>query len=859
MIDAILYIVLFFSLFAAGYFGLGKHRLSQDLAFIKAKLESEQTTLKTFFKTLPDLVWIKDIEGKYLACNHVFERFFGAPEAEIIGKTDADFVNTELAAFFVQKDKEAIAAGCAKVNEEWITFANDGRRALLKTTKSPLINKDSMITGVMGIGHDVTAIKEAENHLRTMLDNLPDVIVRYDRYCRRIYVNPQYEKVNELNAMDVLGKTPEERSGKIAPIAADFQSKIKAVFDHGEQTQVEFDWINADGSKTIYDLRAIPEYDEDGKVISVLTIARDISDIKRAEYLLKEKEREFRTLVENSPDIIVRYDRDCRRIFVNPAYLRETGISIEKALNNSIDDASIWRPTMSREEYRQRLQQVMDTEIPDKILLEWNRYDGQHVSHEIYVVAEYNVEGEVVGALAIGRDVTHSKQIEQQLVHQASYDLLTGLPNRRLFGERLHHALAQAKREKKSLGLLFIDLDRFKFINDTMGHEIGDQLLIGVAQRIRQCVRESDTVARLAGDEFVTILPNSSDAHFLTRVVRSISAAIAQPFHFGEQHTHTSACIGVAIYPQDAKTAEALISCADQAMYAAKNVGQNNFSFFNEDMLAKAKQRIYLANELHNALDNGELEVYYQPIIDVASGRTIKAEALLHWHHPQLGMVPPDQFIPLAEETDLILTIGHWVFCKVVEAAYQWNHSINDNQLRQISVNMSPKQFTKDDIEHQFIHYLKTHKHDPAHIAIEITEGLLLDDSIDTTNKLDSLRAAGFEISLDDFGTGYATMAYLKKINIDYLKIDRSFVKDLETDPAAQAIAEAIIVMAHRLDLKVIAEGVETKGQYDLLAAMNCEYMQGYLFAKPMPLEQLITFVGDDTHRSIQTQPDKHL
>jgi len=313
-----------------------------------------------------------------------------------------------------------------------------------------------------------------------------------------------------------------------------------------------------------------------------------MSAMLTAEQVMREalalNEQRFRTLVENSPDIIARYDRECRRIFVNPVFARETGTSIEQVLNKSTDDISIWRPTMPREVYRKRLQQVMDTGVPDQILLEWMRLDGQWVSHEMYVVAEYDVDGQVIGTLAIGRDVTQRNAVEQQLLHQASYDALTGLPNRRMFGNRLREEIAKADRNGKNVALLFVDLDRFKEVNDTLGHDAGDHLLIDVAQRIRNCVRESDTVARLGGDEYIVILPEVEENSHLARIAQTIVDSLAKPFNLDDTSARISASLGIAIYPRDANNQESLIGCADQAMYTAKGLGRNGFSFFTQDV-----------------------------------------------------------------------------------------------------------------------------------------------------------------------------------------------------------------------------------------------------------------------------------
>lgn len=557
-------------------------------------------------------------------------------------------------------------------------------------------------------------------------------------------------------------------------------------------------------------------------------------------------ERLFRTLVENSPDIIMRFDRECRWIFVNPAYIRETGMLAEQVLYKSVDDECIWQPSIQRADCRKLLQQVMDTGVAEQILLEWIRPDGQRVSHEIYVVAEYDAHGNAIGTLAIGRNVTQRKEAERQLRHQASYDLLTGLPNRRLFGVRLNKEIAKAERGGYGLAVLFIDLDRFKEVNDTLGHAVGDRLLIESAQRIQSCVRESDTVARFAGDEFVVILPKVGQTGLLERIAQNMVASVSKPFYFGEHSAYVSASVGIAIYPQDGHNAEMLISRADQAMYAAKEAGRNNFCFFNQQMLDQVQQRTHLANDLRGALGHGQLEVHYQPIVEIAGGRIIKAEALLRWKHPELGMVPPDQFIPLAEETGLIHDIGAWVFRETADTVKRWNMLSECRGLYQISVNMSPRQFNQGCGDQIVINYLHAYGLSPKHIAVEITEGLLLVDCPHVIQKMEKLRAAGIEISLDDFGTGYSAMAYLKKFNIDYLKIDRSFIRDLENNPDDRAIAEAIIVMAHRLGLKVIAEGVETEGQYRLLAEAGCEYMQGYLFAKPMPADEFLSFANSN-------------
>jgi diguanylate cyclase (GGDEF)-like protein len=445
-------------------------------------------------------------------------------------------------------------------------------------------------------------------------------------------------------------------------------------------------------------------------------------------------------------------------------------------------------------------------------------------------------------AIAIER-----KHIEQQMQRHASYDSLTGLPNRRLFGQRLRQELMRSERLGEGVALLFVDLDHFKEVNDSLGHEVGDRLLVEAANRLRECVRESDTVARLGGDEFVVILTQVEDVSALGHLAQGMVDRLAQPFLLDAQPVYVSASVGVAGYPLDARDAEGLIRCADQAMYAAKQDGRNNFSFFTASIQQKVHSRLQLAGDLREAMDKGQLQVYYQPIVDIATGEVVKAEALLRWQHPVRGMVPPDAFIPVAEEHGLIHDIGDWVFRQAVMTAKRWNEAADGSPaspLRQISVNLSPRQFAKGRIDKTWLEYLESLNADPRSIAIEITEGLLLDDRMDIMEMLARFGMAGMQVALDDFGTGYSAMAYLKKFPIDYLKIDRSFVRDIENDPNDRAIAEAIVVMSRKLGLKVIAEGVETEGQREILNVVGCEYVQGYLYAKPMREEDFLAFAG---------------
>ncbi|HYD33598.1 MAG TPA: EAL domain-containing protein, partial [Methylophilaceae bacterium] len=613
---------------------------------------------------------------------------------------------------------------------------------------------------------------------------------------------------------------PEDLPRVYADVQAHLEGKTPAYINEHRCLCKDGTW------KWILDRGMVVSRTSDGKPLRMVGTHTDISERKKA-----EESMQLASLVyQNSSEGMTVTDVDGAILNINPAFSEITGYTLEDVrgknhefLNSGRQDETFYKAMWQAIQATGRWQgEVWNKRKNGEIYVEW-----------LSINTIYNEDGTPHRRVSLFSDITKKKETEELVWKQANFDALTGLPNRRMFLDRLELEIKKSHRAGHRMALLMLDLDHFKEINDTLGHDIGDHLLQEAAKRLVGCVRETDTVARLGGDEFTVILGGLHDGSNVERVYQSILQRLAEPFQLGNEVAYVSVSIGITLYPEDAISMDELLKNADQAMYAAKSLGRNRYSYFTHFMQEAAQNRMRMVNDMHGALIDNQFRVLYQPIVELASGNIYKAEALIRWQHPIRGLISPADFIPVAEDTGMIMEIGDWIFKQAANQAKRWRQLHHESF--QISVNKSPVQFLNEGKSHEnWVLYLDKLDLPGDSIVVEITERLLLDARTIVTEKLAEFHQAGMQVSLDDFGTGYSSLSYLKKFHIDYLKIDKSFIFSLAQSSVDLALCEAIIHMSHKLGMKVIAEGVETQEQLNLLTAAGCDFAQGYLFSPPV-------------------------
>lgn len=584
--------------------------------------------------------------------------------------------------------------------------------------------------------------------------------------------------------------------------------------------------VITDGRRQFYEMRIMPYCGEKATIDGAILLFQDITSHKRAE----EKLALAASVFENTLDGIMVTDAKGVILQVNKAFSRITGYSPEEAVGQT---PRLLRSGQHDEAFHSEMWRMLQ-EIGAWQGEIWNRRKDGHVFPLWQTISSVrDDEGNIRRYIATYYDITEQKLSEERIYRLAHYDVVTKLPNRLLFIDRLHHALERSKRDGSRLAVFFIDLDHFKTINDTLGHPMGDMLLQQVAERLNQCLRRQDTVARIGGDEFTILLESIKGIAAAETVSRKVLHALAKPFCVGEQKTFISGSIGISVYPEDGSDVDTLLKNADLAMYRAKELGRNRYQFYAQEMAEEAEDRLHLLNALRQAMVRQEFLLHYQPLTHLEDRALVGAEALIRWHHPTMGLIAPDKFIPLAEETREIDVIGEWVLRVACSQLRAWLDA-GFPQMR-LAVNISGQQLKRGDLADTARRVINETRCPAELLDLEITESFIMREADQSIRTLKRLRDLGFELAIDDFGTGYSSLSYLKRIPVTKLKVDRSFVHDIPHEPNNKAIAKAIIGLGKSLGLTVVAEGIETADQEAFLINEGCHQGQGYLYSRPVP------------------------
>ncbi|MES2129755.1 MAG: EAL domain-containing protein [Pseudomonadota bacterium] len=672
------------------------------------------------------------------------------------------------------------------------------------------------------------ALYQAEQMHRRLIDHIPFQIFWKDLDLRYLGCNIVFARAAGLSdPSEVVGKCDDDFPW--APNAERIRMDDRGIIDSG-QPKLDFEdhLIDPDGVARWYVINKLPLHDQAGQIIGVLGTIEDITARKDADQALRLQSRALEASVNGI--VITSCENGSNAVeYANAAFTRITGYPHDEVIGR---DCRYLQGADRSQEGLDALRHALRNDSEVNVVLRNYRKDGSLFWNQLRIAPVNDGDGRVTHHVGVLDDITHAMRYQAELEHKANHDALTGLPNRNLFNDRLEQSIAFAARYGHTLWVALIDLDNFKFVNDTLGHHIGDRLLQTVAQRLSSCLRECDTVARLGGDEFMLLLlghPNAALAH---RIVHNTLAALSAPVHIDSHELAVSCSIGVSSYPKDGRDSASLIQHADIAMYRAKEAGRNQLQFYTEAMNERLTERTNIENALRHAIARGEFALHYQPRVDLHSGEMAGLEALIRWHHPILGEVPPARFIAVAEETGTIVEIGKWVLHTACQQARAWQDA--GLPPMRMAVNVSARQFRHPHFREQVIGALKANGLEPNALELELTESLMMQNVDATQSILVALKQLGVAHSIDDFGTGYSSLNYLMRFPLDYLKIDQSFIRDMLSDPNGAAIVRSTIALGHSLGFKVIAEGVETAAQLSFLERHGCDEIQGYYFSRPL-------------------------
>jgi diguanylate cyclase (GGDEF)-like protein/PAS domain S-box-containing protein len=816
---------------------------------IEALRQSEEQ-YRRIIETTSEGIWIIDAQSNTSFANNKMAQMLGYTVEEMQGQSLFAFMDEEgmaIASTYIDRRRQGISE-----SHDFKFRRKDGSDLWTIVSTNPIFDRAGQYVGSLGMLTDITERKQAEEALRkseatnrALLNAIPDLMIRMTKDGTYLdFIPPKDFKIvmptAQMQGSNLYNVMPPE-------ITQERMYYIEQALSTGETQSYEFQLEWDDGNISHQEARIVVSGEDE-----VLVIVRDITERKQIETALQEKEEFLKLILDNIPQFIFWKDRNSVYLGCNRNFASVAGLNSPLEIVGKTDYDLPWKKEES-DFFCQCDAFVMETDTPQYHIIEPQlQADGKHAWVDTSKIPLHDCEGNVVGILGTYEDITERQIAQEKIRYQAMHDLLTGLPNRTQFNEQLSLSLTQARLSQIPLAVMFLDLDRFKTINDTLGHAVGDRLLQEVADRLTSCLQEDDTLlvpsytgdsrgaaftlARWGGDEFTVLLSQINSAEDAAEMGQRILAALKPAFNLEGHQLHISSSIGIALYPDDGEDAETLLRNADAALYRTKQQGRNNYQFYAAAMNSQASELLLLENKLHLALQHREFVVYYQPQVNTTTGEITGMEALVRWQHPEFGLISPARFIPLAEETGLIIPIGEWV----LRTACAQNKAWQDAGLPplRVAVNLSARQFQQPHLLNIVTQTLQETGLSPQFLELEITETLAMQDMGKTQAILSDLHQMGVYLSVDDFGTGYSSLSYLKQFPLHTLKIDQSFIRDIGTDPQNAGIIDAIMTLGKGFNLRVVAEGVETEAEKDCLVSFQCEEMQGYLSSPPLPVEE---------------------
>ena len=809
----------------------GAVRNALERASERKAMQQAEARYRSLFEHLPLGLYRITPDGRILEANAALVAIAGCSDHTTLLAHNAN-------EFFVSKENYQNWQTRLEEKDTVVDFVGPGRKldgSSMWVRNNVRVVRDTQgaVLYYEGSLEEITEQVQAAQQMRKLssaIEQTADSVMITNRDGVIEYVNPAFELITGYTSAEALGRKPSlMKSGQHDDT---FYHDLWNAVLCGESYRGVFTNRRKDGSLYYEEKTITPLRDTHGDITHFVSTGKDISERIHAETSVRASEEHLRTIIDTEPECIKLLGGDGQLIDMNAA-----GLAMIQA-DSLAEVAGKPLHALILPEHRKAFQALTQSVLQGNkgmLVFEIEGLKGTRRWLETHAVPMTARDGKIV-LLGVTRDITDRKRAEDQLVYLAHHDELTGLANRTLFHDRLQQAMIEAERHERLVAAVFMDLDRFKNVNDTLGHGAGDQLLKAVAERLLGAVRRGDSVARLSGDEFTIVLSDMAHVDDAARVAQKILDIFTLPFHIDGRDLFIGASLGITIFPSDTRDVETMLSNADIAMYRAKEAGRNNYQFYAAEMTTQAFERLGLDGALRLALERGQFLLHYQPIVGAANGNIIGVEALIRWQHDELGLVLPMQFIPLAEETGLIVPIGEWVLRTACAQLAHWR-AAGFPELR-LSVNLSVRQFRDKNLIHTMSSALRAADIEAHCLDLEITESILVEGPgpLDTLRELSGL---GVEFSIDDFGTGYSSLSYLKRLPIDTLKIDKSFVHDMPGDADDTAIVIAIIAMAHSLGMRVVAEGVETQEQRQFLHTQGCDAMQGYYFSKPLPPEEI--------------------